>query len=78
MLAGMKPREIEFDGKPVPKIDKDEHKDKHKDKCETEHKKFLLNFQNAIILSLAERGLLTESQAEQAMDALISLSSREK
>jgi hypothetical protein len=33
----------------------------------TEHKDFLLNFQNAMLLSLVERKLLTKEQAEMVM-----------
>jgi len=54
----MNPREFVYIGKPVPKIDK------------TKHIEFLLNFQKAMLLSLAERGLLTKNQAERVLDKL--------
>jgi len=52
----MKPRKFAYTGEPIPKIDT------------IEHKLFLENFQKAMILSLAERKLLTKNQAERVLE----------
>jgi hypothetical protein len=51
-VNGLKNREFKYIGEPIPEINKKEHKE------------FLLNFQNAMLLSLVERKLLTKDQAE--------------
>jgi len=54
----MKSNDFIYIGEPVPKIDKNEHKE------------FLLNFQKAMLLSLTERGLLTDAHVDQVLERL--------
>jgi len=60
----MKSREFVYTVESVLKIDKDEHRE------------FLVDFQKAVLLSLAERKLLTREQAERALDKITVSSSR--
>jgi len=54
----MKHHEFVYIGEPVPKIDN------------SKHKEFLLNFQEAMLLSLTERGLLTKAQVDHLLERL--------
>ena len=54
----MNPCEFIYINEPVQKID------------EAEHKEFLVNIQNAMLLFLVERKLLTKEQAEQVLKAI--------
>ena len=60
----MKHREFMYIGEPVPKIDNNKDKE------------FLQNFQEAMLLSLAERGLLTKAQVDLLLERLTMQSSR--
>ena len=55
----MKHNKFTYIGDSVPKIDK------------RKHEEFLRNFQKAMLLSLAERNLLTKAQVDQVLERLI-------
>jgi len=58
VLNAVTPREFVYVGEPVPKMDS------------TAHREFLQNLEQAMLLSLVERGLLTKEQAQQALELI--------